>query len=228
MVTDNETSSSSRILLFELEGAAIDGRAKLFQAAKSVFKDAGLDLSEHAFARYCVHASPGHITEQLVAGLGGDKLDGQASSRIMTAYVENIKKGGAKPNQKFASVLDEAAKRGMKAAALTVLPEPVAYEVLEKSGIAAKGVELVLFPENERHFPRTECWLRLPRAQSKPARACIAIAGCRDSGKSALSSGMRCIIVPDQFTSYQDFGGVDAVLDGSEDAELAELFDAIT
>lgn len=226
MATTHE-SSASRLLLFELEGAALDGRAKLFEAAKGVFKDAGIALTEHAFARYCGQAAPAHIAGQLVAGLGEDKLHRDAAARIINDYIELMKKSAAKPNPKFASLLQEAAKRGMKAAALTVLPESVANDVLAKSGIAAQGVELVLFPEDERHFPRTECWLRHPRAQNKSAHACIAIAGCRDSGKSAVSSGMRCIVVPDQFTAHQDFGGVDAVLDGSEDAGAAEILDAI-
>jgi beta-phosphoglucomutase-like phosphatase (HAD superfamily) len=225
MASDNETTNPQHMLLFELEGAAIDGRSKLFEAAQGVYKAAGLSLKENVFSRYCIHSSPAYVAEQLVAG--EDKLDASAAEKIVAAYVELMKKAKFKPHAKFTEVFNEASKRGMKAAALTVLPEEVAQQILDSSGLSAKGVELVLFPENERHFPRTECWLRVPRSHSKSPRACIAIAGCRDSGKSALAAGMRCIVVPDSFTSYQDFSGADAVLDGSEETGLSELLDAI-
>jgi beta-phosphoglucomutase-like phosphatase (HAD superfamily) len=227
MATDSEHSVSQNILLFELEGAAIDGRGKLFEAAQQVFKQAGLTLKENVFARYCVHAAPAYVVEQLVAEQGGDKLNGDAASHIVSVYVDLMRKAKHKPSERFTKVINEAVRRGMKITALTVLPEDIARQALDQSGIGDKGVELILFPENERHFPRTECWLRIPRTYNRSPRACIAIAGCRDSGKSALSAGMRCIVVPDQFTSYQDFSGVDAVLDGDEDYTLADLIDAI-
>lgn len=228
MATNTESAAAQNIFLFELEGAALDGRGKLFEAAQGVFKAAGIDLKQQTFARYCVHGSPSHVVEQLVATQGEDKLGHEAVEKILSAYVQLMRNANHKPAAAFTAVLNDVAKRGIKMAALTVLPEDVARQAMENSGIAAKGVELVLFPENERHFPRTECWLRVPRSYNRSARACIAVAGCRDSGKSALAAGMRCIIVPDQFTSYQDFGGVDAVLDGSEDVAVAELIDAIS
>lgn len=227
MAKESDSTGSQNILLFELEGAALEGRAKLFEAAREVFSSAGVALKEQAFSKYCIHGSASYIAEQLVAGAGGGKLDHGAAEKIVADYVVLMRKAKNKSNAKLEEVLAHAIKRGIKVAALSVLPEDVAQAALEQSGLAAKGVELVLFPENERHFPRTECWLRVPRSLHRSPRACIAIAGCRDSGKSALSSGMRCIIIPDKFTSYQDFSGVDAVLDGSEDIDLGELIDAI-
>lgn len=227
MASESENTGTQSVLLFELEGAALDGRSKLLEAAQGVFKAAGITLKEHVFARYCIHASPSYVAEQLVAGAGGGKLDHDAAAKIVEAYVALMRKAKHQAHTKFSEVLSKATKRGLKTAALSVLPEDVARAALDSSGLAAKGVELVTFPENERHFPRTDCWLRLPRSLNRSPRACIAIAGCRDSGKSALAAGMRCIIVPDQFTSYQDFSGVDAVLDGEEEADVAELIESI-
>ncbi len=228
MSMDSETNSSPFILLFELEGAALPAREKLFAAAKTVLGEAGIELNEHVFARYCKSSAPAMVAEQVVNALGQGKLDRDAADKIITTYLASMKSDGLSVHTAFHGLIDESTKRGMKAAALSALPEDIARSALAKSGLASRGVELILFPEDERHFPRTECWLRHPRSLNKSARACIAVAGTQDAGKSALASGMRCIVVPDQFTSHQDFSGVDAVLDGSEDAPLNELLDAIT
>lgn len=228
MPTDSDTNSSPFILLFELEGAALNARAKLFAAAKTVLAEAGIELNEHVFGRHCKSSSPVAIVDHLVASTSHGKLGRDAAEKIIAGYLASMKNGDLATHAMLKALLDETAKRGIKAAALSALPEDTARNALAKSGLAARGVELILFPEDERHFPRTDCWLRHPRSLSKSARACIAVAGSQDASKSALASGMRCLVVPDQFTAHQDFSGVDAVLDGSDDLSLSELIDAIT
>lgn len=225
---DTEETTSPYMLLFELEGAAVDGRAKLYAAASRVFKSAGITLSEREFSRHCVHAAPPYVIEKLLAECGQGKLNEDAAERIMADYTQRIHKDAPSLHPVFQSVLEEAGRRGIRATAISVLPEETARAVLTRSGIDQDNIDLQLFPENERHFPRTDCWLKVPRSQGKSPRRCIAVAGCRDSGKSALSSGMRCIVVTDQYTSYQDFSGVDAVLDDGDSYSLPELFDDLT
>ncbi|HMO49512.1 MAG TPA: hypothetical protein PKE26_03680 [Kiritimatiellia bacterium] len=224
----SDTATSQYMLLFELEGAALNGRAKLFEATREVFQEAGLALNERQFARHCVHAAPAYVTERVIAELGGGKLGDEAAARILAGYTTRMQHDAASLHPNFVAVLDEAARRGIRATALTVLPEDIARNIMDKTGLAARQVDVMFFPENERHFPRTDCWLKVPRSLSKAARACIAIAGTRDSGKSAVSAGMRCLVIPDTFTAYQDFGGVDAVLDSLDDIVLSELLDALT
>jgi putative hydrolase of the HAD superfamily len=223
--TDGITSQF--VLLFELEGAAIDGRSKLFEAAKPVFQKAGIKLNDRLFARFCTHGSTSGIIHKMVEELGNGKLDEQSVATIISSYHDNMK-GSIHVHPLFTSILKETSKRGIQATAISILPEEIGNAILEKSGLAAQGVTLHSFAETERHFPRVDCWMKVCRQVTKSPRTCISVAGTRDSGKSALSSGMRCIIVPDQFTSYQDFSGADAVLDSAEDYSLSELIDTLT
>jgi len=230
MVTEaatSETSTSQYALIFELEGAAVDGRSKLFEAAKAVFQKAGVKLNENQFARHCTHGSTPSIVDNLIEHLGGEKLNDDAAETILTDYTARIK-NGTTIHPLFLNLLKEAKRRGIHASAISVLPEEVAQGVLEKSGLAGHGVELHSFAESERHFPRVDCWMKVSRQVAKTPRACIAIAGTRDSGKSALSSGMRCVIIPDQFTAYQDFSGVDIILENSDDYTPSALFNILT
>jgi len=221
-----DSNASQYVLLFELEGAALDGRAKLFDAAKSVFKSAGIKLTEKDFARYCTHDAVPAIIEKLVTELGGEKISDDAKQSILANYTSSFS-NGTKVHPLFTELLKETTKRGIAAHALSILPEETAQAVLDQSGLSQKGVVLHSFAQTERHFPRVDCWMKVCRQVARSARGCIAVAGCRDSGKSALSSGMRCVIIPDQFTSYQDFGGTDAVLENAEDYSISELVDSL-
>jgi beta-phosphoglucomutase-like phosphatase (HAD superfamily) len=224
-----EGSTSQFVLLFELEGAAVDGRTKLFEAAKSVFQKSGVKLNDRQFARYCTHGAVPGIVRKLVDELGDGKLNDNAAETIIENYHDSMKGGPVHIHPLFTSIIKETNKRGIQATAISILPEEVATSIIEKSGLASQGVSVHSFAETERHFPRVDCWMKVCRQVTKSPRTCIAIAGSRDSGKSALSSGMRCIVVPDQFTSFQDFSGVDAVMDGNDDhPSLSELIDALT
>jgi len=222
-----EGNTSAFSLIFELEGAAIDGHTKLFEAAKSVFQKAGITLNNGQIARYCTHGAIPQIIQKLVDELGNSKLGADAAEQILAAYHDGFK-GAVNIHPLFASFLKETTQRGIRATAITILPEEIAQSVLAKSGLTDQGVDVHVFVEAERHFPRVDCWMKVCRQVAKSPRACIAIAGCRDSGKSALSSGMRCVIIPDQFTGHQDFSGADAVLENAEDYSLTELIDQLT
>jgi beta-phosphoglucomutase-like phosphatase (HAD superfamily) len=229
-VMSNEAAetTSVHVLLFELEGAAVDGHAKLFEAAQGVFKKAGIKLTDRQFARYCTHGSIPAIIEKLAADLGEGKIGEAERETIFNDFVSGMGNGQVRVHPLFAELLAVTGKRGMRAYALSILPEDAARNVLQKSGLTAQGVELHAFASNERHFPRVDCWMKVSRQTAKSARVCIAVAGCRDSGKSALSSGMRCVVIPNQFTSYQDFSGTDAVLENAEDVSIDDLIDSLT
>jgi len=230
MVTEaatTETSTSQYALIFELEGAVIDGRATLYEATKAAFQKAGIKLAHSQFARYCTHGSTPAIVAKLIDEEGGGKLADDAAEAILADYTQRLHKG-VSLHPLFLNVLKEAKKRGIAVAAISILPEETAQAVLTASGLAGHGVELHAFDEAERHFPRVDCWMKVCRQYVKNPRSCIAIAGSRDAGRSALSSGMRCVILPDQFTSYQDFSGADIVLENAEEQSPADVFDSLT
>ncbi|HMO05703.1 MAG TPA: hypothetical protein PKC67_14875 [Kiritimatiellia bacterium] len=222
-----ETAASARTLIFELEGAALDGHTKLFEAASTVFQKAGVPLARIQAARYCTHGAIPQIVQKMVDELGGGKLSSDAVEQILSHYHDAFRHSPVALSPLFASLLAETSRRGMRAAAITTLPEDVAQVALSKSGLADQGVELHVFVEAERHFPRVDCWMKVVRQVAKSARACVAVAGSRDSSKSALSSGMRCVVIPDAFTGHQDFSGADAVLESAEDSDPAALLDQL-
>ncbi len=47
------------------------------------------------------------------------------------------------------------------------------------------------------------------------------------SAKAALSAGMRCVVVPDEFTVFQDFSGADVILDLESEFDPDELLNML-
>lgn len=224
-VAEKETGSeggAQSVLVFELEGAAVNGRAKLYDVLQDAFKDAGLSLTKFQFARYCLHGAVPDIIAKVVAELGQGKIKDGAEEALFNDFSASFGKN-VQVHPIFSAVLAEAASRGMAMHAVTILPEDSAKQALEAAGLAKHNVEVHAFPASERHFPRVDCWMKVVRVAAKSPRSCIAVIGCRDSGKSALSSGLRCVVVPDSFTAYQDFGGTDAVLENTEDYPVKDL-----
>jgi beta-phosphoglucomutase-like phosphatase (HAD superfamily) len=220
-------ATSPYVLLFELEAAAVNGRSCLYEAARSVFEAAGLTLTHQQFSRSCNQSAAPAIIERLIAEHGDGKLVADATDTIKTAYRDRLAHN-AQVHPMFAALLQETSRRGMRAVALTLLPRDTADAVLQTNGLSGKAIDIQLFDDAERHFPRTECWMKVCRQFARSPRACVAVTGCRDAGKAALSSGMRCIIIPDDFTGFQDFSGVDAVLDSPDAYDLPELINQLT
>ena len=90
-----------------------------------------------------------------------------------------------------------------------------------------KGVDLYAYGCRDAVFPRADTWLKVAKAMSKSPRQCVAVVSSKAACKSALSSGIRCIVVPDSFTTFQDFGGADGVYDSFEDIPVDEVLDAM-
>ena len=55
----------------------------------------------------------------------------------------------------------------------------------------------------------------------------LAIATSATSCRSALTSGCRVVVVPDEFTSFQDFGGARIIAEKLEDLNLDDALELV-
>ena len=110
-------------------------------------------------------------------------------------------------------VLNTAIADGALLGALSGLDEATATKVMDKLGLSEKETTVLASASEDRDTPTTDAWLRLAKSMNAPASCCLVIASSARSCKAALSAGMRCVVLPDKFTSFQDFSGADRVLD---------------
>lgn len=215
-------------VLFELDGVAVATRPVIYQAAQQALGRQKSSLTPAFFARYGLAGSQLAAAQELVERLGATSVTGEELARAIADRISSfLASADAGLNSGLDKLLKAAAQRGIPAAAVTALPEDVAKAALDRLGLTDRGVRLFAFRDDEKPFPRVDAWLKVAKSLGKSARFCVAVASTQASCKSALSAGMRCVAVPDSYTSHHDFGGADVVLDSWDDISANELLDCV-
>ena len=225
-----ETADATTLaaLILELDGVALDTRTLLCKAATSALSKAGKKLNPGLFARYGQHASTASLARNLVDKLEVAGLSAEDLAESLAQSLESYLSKEAKLNPHVEKLIKAAQQRGLPVAVITALPEALAHATADRLELTSSHVRLFTFADEEQAgFPRADVWLKVAKALGKNARFCVAVSSSQVSAKSALSAGMRCVVVPDSFTSHHDFGGVDVILDSWEDQSANEVLDAV-
>jgi HAD superfamily hydrolase (TIGR01509 family) len=206
-------------LLFELEGVALPVRPVLFEAARARHSA----LNHAVFSRCTGPIST--LSAQLYQALGKTGSDGDLAAALNNAVTERLSANKLTLNAGLEKLLKAAAQRGIPAAALTGLPESVAQAAFAATGLESRGIQLFVFSDEEKLFPRADAWLKAAKQLGKTPRFCVALGSSQSACKTALSAGMRTVAVPDAFTGHHDFGGADMIIDSWDDVSASGLLD---
>jgi len=215
--------SVSTGILFELERMAAPGRRLLFEACRKVLKDKQIVLTPVLWSRFGLTAPLAQGLGRLLAAvdkksLAADKL----ANEIQELFFREITRPAVKLNAALDALLTEAARHNIKIGALSFLPAEQAQALLANLGLQER-VCLQVMHKTGLAGPTPNCWLTTCNAISIPARRCVALVDNAMACNAALESGLRCIVVPDEFTAFQDFGGADHVLEDLKDVHVKDL-----
>ncbi len=215
-------------LMFELEYLAADARVATFQTLKGILKERDITFTQAQFSRLCLSSTPAFFMESVQEAVGARKL----STRKLVEDVGNgvamhLNDGKLAIAANLKKVLVAARDRGVLITTISALPEEQAHSLMAKLGLETYGVKLLCFEANEKGFPRADLWLKAAKETGVPARNCLAMVTSMQACKSALTAGMRCLALPDTFTSYQDFGGAHALVDSIEEVKADEALELL-
>ncbi len=209
---------AKRAVLFELENTAINGREITYGVVKELLRTRGVDFNEVAFSRYCVGAPLKAAVSELASGAAvGDAL----ASGLAEAF-----DGSATALPGMKALLAEAARQGIALGALSSLPEEQAQVVAKQVGLLDAGGAVLSVSDDDKAGPTADGWLKLSKLVGVSPSVSIVLGTSSVSCKAALSAGMRCIVVPDPFTAFQDFGGTVAVFDALDAAAVKAIIAA--
>lgn len=203
-------------LLLELESVVVGGRRLLYQIVKEELEDKNFKLSAAVFSRCGV----GKPIKSLVTALAalGDKSKAQpekAAERVAKRYRDALLDASTKPNSHAAALLQRAAAAQVSLGVLTGLDKAAAEGWLSARGLPA--AQVMTCGTGPRAYPTVDAWMKMSKTLRARPAACVAMASSAMACKEALAAGMHCIAIPDEFTSFQDFGGVDFVTDPLND-----------
>jgi len=211
-------------VLFELENVAGDGRRIVFDVLKSVLADKGVKLTPLVFSKECLQPSVSSFLPGLLQSVGKTRLSEQ---KLLAEITEGIKLsfagGSTKLSPGAAKLMAAASEHGIARGAVSRLDEDVAAQLMERLGLAEGGVGLCCGSDDEDESITPEVWEKLARSLSVKPALCVAVVTSADACRSALAAGMRCVVVPDMFTAFQDFGGADEVADTLDDDTIRNI-----
>lgn len=224
----DETPRAPYAVLVELEGAAVRARLAEYETLRSLLSEQNMKVSKEDFARHALNALPSAYLSPLFDSLGAkkqvsDKLAGEIKSGI-TLFLSSPEADLVPAAEKLMAA---AHQRHMDVALLTGEKESVAKALVGRWGNTHGRTRVFAYEPGSKPYPRADAWLKVAKSLSRTPRQCIVLVGSSYSAKTALSAGMRCVAMPDEFTLFQDFSGVDAVIEPDEDFSAAELLDLI-
>lgn len=215
-------------LLCELEGVAVDARHAEYEALCSLLAEQKVDLPASLFARHCLNLAPSVYLPRLAEALESRKsFPERLADDIKDGVALFLSSAEATLRPMVADFFKSARNRDMEVVLLTSAKESIARTLTERWGEGNPHTRLFSFEPGTHPSPRADVWLKMAKSLSLAPRQCVALVGSNCSAKAALCAGMRCIAIPDEFTSFHDFSGVDAVLDDSEPINAAHWLDLV-
>ncbi len=211
-----------KALLFELDNVGVKGRELIYDVLSGILEEKDVDFNFGLFCQHCLYPPTKNYIPTLLSKSGRtrlseEKLTSEVSEAVKLMFVD----GNIKLNDGMMPLIDRAVADGASIGAVSVFDEETTGRITEKLGLDEKGIVTLSNGSEDKHVPSTDSWLKMSKSMRVPASCCVVIASSNMACKAALSAGMRCVVLPDKFTSFQDFGGADFVLE-SLDGEGAD------
>lgn len=215
-------------VLFELEHLAMNSRKALYDILKSMLKDVKVDFTVPLFSRYCLLQPPEQVLAELPDKLGASKTDGKKFKEdALNALKYYYQSSDIEPETGLVEVLKAAGENNLAVMAVTLLDEDVARKALEQAGLTELGVSCYPYDKKSQTYPGADVWMKACKEIGVQPRQCLTLVTSMEACKSSLTAGMRSLVVPDEFTSFQDFGGANRVLEELTEAKPLEILEPL-
>jgi len=215
-------------IVFQLEDIAIHGRKIAYDILKKALGEQKIDLSIPVFSRYCLSSTPQTYIPSLMEPLGIRKISAEKLvDQVTSAIAEQASASSGKLNPALGKILNLARERNFVIGVISTWAEDIGQALLAKMGLNDLGAQLFAFKDVNRAFPSADVWLKTAKAISIKSRRCLVIGGNMAACKSAMSADLRCIAVPDDFTSFQDFSGADLILENLDAMSAKEIINTV-
>jgi beta-phosphoglucomutase-like phosphatase (HAD superfamily) len=228
MSNDASTEKKARAthaLIFELEYVATKARTVQYEAIKNAVSGKGVELTPILFARSGMSPlNRAAITDVLDrAGKKSDAIEKAVAEvdKAMAEYYTNA----AELDKGLENMIKATQARSIPVLAFTTLQKDLARKLMTRLGLDELGVELVIPEEVKESFPRADDWLKMLKQCNKENVTLVALVSSQVACKGALTAGAACVVIPDQFTICQDFGGAMLVLESLSDEKPDAILD---
>ena len=215
-------------VVFQLEDIAVHGRKIAYDILKKLLGEQKVDLTIPLFSRYCLSSTPQTYLPAMMEPLGIRKISAEKLvDHVTSAIAEQASSSSIKLNPGLAKILHLAHERNFVIGVISSWTEETGQALLAKLGLNDLGARLISFKDVNKTFPSADIWLKTAKAISIKPRRCLVVGGNMAACKSAMSADLRCVAVPDEFTSFQDYSGADLILESLDEMTAKEILNTV-
>jgi len=110
-------------------------------------------------------------------------------------------------------------------AAVSYWPEEWAQLLYDHLALAALDVRLVVLKDVEKTFPQTASISKGIGENAPGAHWLLGLVSSAAACHATLAAKSHCLVFPDAYTEFQDFGGADDVLDDPDKLDPTETIE---
>jgi len=216
------------VLLLELENTVIKGRAAQYDLLKTLLGEQGVQFEQVMFSRLCLVPRLEFCVATMLEAVGARKIQ-------LDRFLEDVNGGMAmyyasqecRLDATAAGFIEAAMMNGGSVGVMSALPAETAGQLMDRLGLAQRGIRLFTFEDVDERFPRADTWLHVAKQFGVSPGQCLALCSSAAACRSSLAAGLRCVAVPDEFTAFQDFGGAEMVLASPGSIEPSEVITSL-
>ncbi len=203
-----------RALLFELDNVGLAGRHAAYATMERILAEKNVTMNYGLFAKHCIPMPPALSIPAIVECAGDKRISAEKLlGAFHEAYGAALVSSDCAVNNAVVKLVAEAKVRDISVGAISMLNDELANVVAERVGIREDLMVLLSNSVEDRNYPSADTWLKLAKELSVAPALCVVLATSAGSCRAALSAGMSCVVVPDEHTAFQDFGGASFVAD---------------
>ena len=215
-----ETKTIRRGVIVEFDCTAIDGSQLLFDTAKKLLAEQGIDLTIKLEALHLAGGNYHGAIAELFSSLGKSGDAGAVARSLAETFAAALtERAAAAVTPGFKAFVKALTDKGVK----VVIATRASHDAL-KPALADLDPELVtLYAEPSMTYGngKWDAWSRACNMNELINVLTVGVTGSGFGVKAALVAGLSAIGVVHDHVAYQDFGGADAVVE-SFSAKVAD------
>lgn len=213
-----------KAVIFDFDGLIIDTESLWYEAFKEVMKDYNYDLPVHEFA-ICIGTKDDVLYSFLEDKL--QRIINRDEVRNKTKNLVNEKVYSLLLREGVLEYLDEAKSLGLKVGLASSSSRKWVDAFLDQFNIRSYFQVIKTSNDVKKVKPDPELYIEALNALGVDSTEAIAFEDSKNGLEAAKGAGLRCVIVPNDVTSFLTFNGHSYRLQSMRELSLHELLHII-
>ena len=229
MIEDNSNevlaNDFTHVLLIDLDYVVVNLRKVEFKAMQKGLDPKGVELNKAIYTKSSMSPNYRFTIKEILTSLGkkADAIEKAVSEVKKSAidFFENNKE----LNKGVLDLINSAKKRNVEVKFYSTMEKSSVDKLLSNLGLDSYNLDVIVPNEINDIFPKADDWLKMLKQANIEDKTIVALVSSQLACKGALTAGASCVVVPDEFTAFQDFSGSKFILDNLSDEKPEVILD---